>query len=410
MEALVFRHEQLRYLASRMVHTAARPLWSARLAPLYHIRLPRPVPSRPGWCRIDVSLSGICGSDLAMLTGAESLYLEPEASYPFVPGHELTGTVATGPGPGVSRVESGQRVAVWPVLGCTVRGVDQPCGACRTGWTGLCSRRDGNWPGPGLAIGFNRETGGGWSASCLAHESQLWPLPDAISDEEAVLLDPAASSLAALLRTRPGGGERTLIVGGGTIGLLAGYLHGALGLPGAVEVLVRHEFQRAWLARGDVPGAVVRDDRAFRDWAANRGMQSRRVLGYGHVFQGTYDRVVVAAGTASAVRWALQAAHPRGTIALMTAPPMSRLDLTPLWYREVSVRGVYAYGPVPWEGEERHPYEVLIPRLAERRLNLHGLVTHSFPLSRYREALRCMVRRGGPNGGVIKAVFRPGDP
>ncbi|HET9515050.1 MAG TPA: alcohol dehydrogenase catalytic domain-containing protein [Gemmatimonadales bacterium] len=409
IEALIFRHEQLRYLASRVVHTAARPFWSARLPPLYHTRLPRPVPSHPGWCRIDVSLSGICGSDLAMLTGAESLYLEPEASYPFVPGHEVTGTVGAGSLSGTARIEPGQRVAVWPVLGCAVRGASQPCGACRAGWIGLCSKRDGHWPGPGLAIGFNRETGGGWSASCLAHESQLWPLPDAISDEDAVLLDPAASSLAALLRTGERGAERTLIVGGGTIGLLAGYLHRALGLAGTVEVLVRHDFQLSWVTGRDVPGSVVRDDRAFRDWAANRGMPSRRVLGYGHVFQGTYDRVVVAAGTASALRWAIQSARPRGTVVLMTAPPMSRVDLTPLWYREVSVRGVYVYGPVPWGGEERHPYEVLIPRLADRRLDWRDMVTHTFLLSQYHEALSRMVRRGEPDGGVIKAAFRPGD-
>jgi len=410
MDALEFRHELARYLLSRGVYALAPRLWSARLAPLHLVRRAPPTATRPGWLRVRVTLSGICGSDLNLVTGHDSLALEPEATYPFVPGHELVARVETLPSPRAPppRLEltPGQRVAVCPVLGCRARG-HEPCASCAAGWDGLCTRRHEGWPGPGLAVGFNHDTGGGWAEACLLHESQVWPLSDAVTDEDAVLLDAAAAPLAALLRAQHPRPSRTLVIGGGTIGLLCGYLDRALGLSDEREVLVRHEFQRAWAERRGVGAAVVEDEAAFRAWAADRRIPARRVVGYGYVYRGIYDRVVVTAGSQVALRWALATVRPRGTVVLVAAPPTLRgLDPTTLWYREISLRGIYQYGPVPWQGESLHPYAVLLPKLADGTLSFRDLVTHRFALEDYPAALRAVARRGPT--GAIKVVFRPG--
>jgi len=399
MEALEFRHEIGRYLATRLTHQWARALWSARLAPLHRVERPppEPEPRQPGWQAVRVRLSGICGTDLSLVTGRDSLYLEPEASYPFVPGHELV----------VQRAD-GTRCAVWSVLGCRARGVAEPCGQCREGWEGQCERRDDTWPGRGLGIGFNRETGGGWSHACLAHSSQLWPLHETIRDEDAVLLDPAATALAALLRSEARQPERTLVIGGGTIGLLIAYLHRALRRPGACDLIVRHDAQRSWAERHGVPVTQIRDGggAAFREWAAGRGMQGTRVIGYGWVFRGVFDRVIDAAGTRVSLTQALQSVRPRGRVVMVAAPPtLDGVDPTPLWYREISLHGVYVYGPVPWEGEWRHPFSVLLPRLEDGSLVLRELITHTLPLRDYATAFNLLVRRRA--SGAIKVAFRP---
>ena len=396
MEALLFRHEVVRYLASRAAYAAARPLWSARLAPLRRVRLPRPEPRFPGWQRVNVRLSGICGSDLNLVTARDSLYLEPEATYPFVPGHEIVGSVD---GPDVRG-----RVAVWPVLGCRVRE-GALCPACAAGWDGLCEARAESFPGPGLAIGFSSETGGGWSEACLAHRSQLWPLPDAVSDEDALLLDPASTALAALLRTGPVEG-RTLVIGGGTIGLLTGLLHAALRLPGECELLVRYDAQRRWAEARGLRASVVPGDGAFRAWASDRRIPSRKVTGYGHVFRGTFDRVIETAGSRQSLRWAIAAVRPRGRLVLAaSAASLAGIDPTPLWYREISCRGIYQYGPVPWEGREAHPFSVLIPLLASGTARFRDLVTHVFRLADYVAAFDALVRRRA--SGAVKVAFRP---
>lgn len=407
MEALQFRHEIARYLMSRAIYGGARRWWSARCTPLHYVNIDPPTPAA-GWVALRVRISGICGTDLHLMTGEDSLYLEPEASYPFVPGHELVADVDD---PAViesaRRTDSGTgRVAVWPVLGCRVRDRSKPCPACASGWDGLCQARDGSWPGVGCAIGFSRETGGGWSEVCLAHASQLWSLPDSVTDEDAVLLDPAATALAALLRPTGPPPERTLVIGGGTIGLLTAYLHSALGLPGECELMVRHSFQRGWPEVRGLAAAAVCTEAEFRAWASEQKMSSRRVTGYGYVYRGVYDRVIDCAGTRDSLTRAMRAVRPRGQLVLVSAPFSLRgIDPTPIWYREITCRGVYGYGPVPWDGEWRHPFDVLIPRLADGTLRFGDLVTHRFALAGYVSAFDAAVHRR--LSGAIKVVFTP---
>lgn len=412
MEALEFRHDILRYLIARSAHRTARWLWSPRFAPLHPVERPLPNTTRPGWLRLQVRRAGICGTDYQLMTADDSLYLEPEATYPFIPGHEIVGTID-----GDQRAESeitsatlqpGTRVVVWPVLGCRTRGIDPPCRFCESGWDGLCERRDAGWPGSGVALGFNRDTGGGWADACLAHQSQLWPLPDEVSDEDAVLLDPALTALAGLLRGESTAAEKTLVIGGGTIGLLAALLHRGLGLLGDCELLVRHEFQAEWAHSHGIQVTLVPGKKAFCDWATDRGIGSQRVPGYGRVFRGIYDRVIDAAGTRSSLSWALNAVRPGGHLSLLAAPhDLKGIDPTPIWYREVTVGGMNGYGPVPWEGESKHPFDILIPRLADGTLKFRDLITHSYPLRSYVQAFGVLARRR--KTGAIKVTFVPSE-
>jgi threonine dehydrogenase-like Zn-dependent dehydrogenase len=345
-----------------------------------------------------------------MVSGQDSLYLTPEATYPFVPGHELVGRVERpvfGERDGMPiELATGDRVAVWPVLGCAARGHLGLCSECTGGWDGLCQRRSEDWPGRGIAIGFNRETGGGWSEQCLAHVTQLWRLPECVSDADAVLLDPAATALACLSRGQGSASERTLVIGGGTVGLLAAYLHTRLRQPGQCEILARHSCQREWATQHGLTASLAGGPKSFAAWASDRLLPSAAVKGYGQIYRGVYDRVIVTAATPSALKWAFHAARPRGLIVLAAAPAsLKNLDLTPLWYREIRLRGILAYGPVPWEGEWVHPYRILIPKLADGTLRFSDLVTHRFFLGAYLAAFRTLVNRRETD--AIKVVFRP---
>jgi threonine dehydrogenase-like Zn-dependent dehydrogenase len=408
IDALQFRHEIGRYLLSRLTHAYARPLWSAGLAPLHRARLPGPEPPGPGWAVVRTRISGICGSDLSLLTGEDSLYLEPEATYPFVPGHEVVGEIERGldlPGP----LAPGTRVAVWPALGCATRGAGEPCGACAAGWSGLCERRGEAFPGAAFSIGFSRETGGGWSERFLAHHSQLWPLPDAVPDLDAVLLDPAAAALAGLLRTQAASPRNNLVVGGGTIGLLSMELARVLRLPGRWTLLARHPAQVRWAAAREHRVVAPRSSAEFRSWLAGEGAHPIRVAGHGPVFRGVFDRVLVAAGSAQAVRWALDAIAPRGDLALISAPAaLPGFDPTAVWYRGVTVHGIHEYGPVPWDGAPRHPYEVMLPLMRAGTLRVGDLVTHRFPLAEHRRAFATALGRA--DSGAIKVALVPAAP
>ena len=71
-------------------------------------------------------------------------------------------------------------------------------------------------------------------------------------------------------------------------------------------------------------------------------------------------------------------------------------------------RGVYVYGPVPWEGERVHPFRVLLPRLEDGTLVLRDLVTHTFALDEYLAAFAAAARRCA--SGALKVAFSPGTP
>ena len=205
MQALTYTPSIAKYVATR----AGLP--GAGALALSEVRPPR-MPG-PGWLPVRPKLTGICGSDLALISGKASLHLATLTSTPFVPGHEIVGEIGAGP-------RRGERVVVQPALGCSVRGVTPPCPECAQGLPALCRNVIDGDLSAGLQTGFCRETGGGWSEGLVAHESQLHTVPDDLSDEDAVLVEPLACALHAARRADVQPGETIAIIGAGTIGLL----------------------------------------------------------------------------------------------------------------------------------------------------------------------------------------------
>src|SRR3954462_8522443 len=163
-----------------------------------------PLPPGPRWLPVTPRLSGICGSDQALLAGKASLHLASLTSTPFVPGHEIVGELS-----------DGRPVVVQPPLGCAVRGLE-PCPECAAGLPALCRHTIDGTISAGLQTGYCRDCGGGWSEALGAHESQLHQVPERPPDEDAVLVEPLACALHAAAIADPQPGERIAIIGAGT--------------------------------------------------------------------------------------------------------------------------------------------------------------------------------------------------
>jgi threonine dehydrogenase-like Zn-dependent dehydrogenase len=109
-----------RYVAARTVGDRLPGLLAGPLTPLRLVQRDPPVLRHDEWVRVRPRLSGICGSDLATLSGHASLYLSAVVSMPFVPGHEVVGeTLDDAPG-----LPAGSRVVLDSVLACAARGLD----------------------------------------------------------------------------------------------------------------------------------------------------------------------------------------------------------------------------------------------------------------------------------------------
>jgi threonine dehydrogenase-like Zn-dependent dehydrogenase len=372
MKALVFSRQPARYAAA-LVAGALRPGRGARYGPLSLRDVDPPEPPGPDWLRLRPRLSGICGSDLATIDGRSSRYFEPIVSFPFTPGHEIVGDL-----------DDGRRVVVVPVLSCATRGVDPACGPCQAGDINLCERIAFGHLEPGLQCGFCEPTGGGWSQEMVVHPSQVVEVPAALSDEQAVLVEPTACAVHA---ARQVGVGRVAVIGSGTLGLLT--VAALRRLSPATEILAtaKHPEQRRWAKQlgADVvcaPGELARSVRA-----------TTGSMVVGDQLTGGVPAVVDCVGSEASLTQALRVVAPGGTVHAVGMPGRTTLDLTGLWHRETSLRGCYAY--------RREDFATAAELVADA--DLGRLVSAGYPLARYEDAVAHAAAAG--TRGAVKIAF-----
>jgi threonine dehydrogenase-like Zn-dependent dehydrogenase len=219
MRAIVFDLSLVRYGLAKALGKRVPALYYGRPSCLSLREVPEPRLRGPAWIKIAVEAAGFCGSDLSTILLKMSPQLSPFSSMPCVLGHEIWGRVAeVGDEARAAGFREGDRVAVDPSFGCAVRGLP-PCPPCQAGHPATC-RRAGQATGglaPGFSLGFHRDLPGGFAEHVLAHRTQAYKLPDAVPDRRAVLTEPMAIAVHAVLRRPPGEGERVLLIGGGMI-------------------------------------------------------------------------------------------------------------------------------------------------------------------------------------------------
>ena len=163
--------------------------------------VPRP---GPGEALLRIRAVGVCGSDLHMFKeGAIGGISLTDAAGPFVPGHECMGVVQDA-GPGTDRSLVGRRVFVEPAINC------RQCRWCLAGKPNVCPHHSflGTPPRNGCL------------AEYMVHPAWLCqPLPDDVSDDAAVLLEPLAIALHSLERVAATVGQSAVVLGAGPIGL-----------------------------------------------------------------------------------------------------------------------------------------------------------------------------------------------
>lgn len=354
------------------------------------------------WVRVRTRLGGICGSDLAVVGLKASPATSPFSSFPFVIGHENVGIVEE-TGAAVRGLARGERVVVNPLLACGPRTVDPPCTACRSGHPSRCEHfTDGALP-PGMLIGTTRGLGGSWGECFVAHQSQVLRVPNAVSDEAAVLVEPFACSVHAVRSSPPAPGERILVVGAGSIGLLTVAALRALAADAAITVLARHEFQREHALRlGAAQVVMDRDDRTGALAAVSGARLLKTIIGP-PASVGGFDRTFVCVSGRAGVDDALRFTRAGGTVMLLgNVRSLDGLDWTPVWLKELTLRGSLTYGG--HGGSDRDAFAEALDLIASGRALVEPLLTHTFPLTDHAQALSTAMGKGRSKS--VKVAFR----
>lgn len=325
--------------------------------------LPLPEPG-PGEVRVRVAACGICGSDLHL---RRSGFVRPG----LAPGHEMAGTIDA-LGRGVAGLCEGDTVAVEPLRSCG------RCEECQRGLDALC-------PNGGL-LGVHCH--GGFAEYVVVGAQRLFSVPADLDPRLAALAEPAAVMVRALRRGGCAAGQRVLLLGAGTLGLL-GVL--AARAQGASEVWIsaRHPGQAA-VAR--VFGAT----RVLDEGEATAAELARATQG------APIDLVVETVGGAADTLAAAAGAVRRGgcisVVGMFLAPV--RLETLPLLLKEATLAWSYCYG----RSGGRADFADATALLSAERERAARLTTHAVPLA---EAARAFELAADRKSGSIKVSVIP---
>jgi threonine dehydrogenase-like Zn-dependent dehydrogenase len=215
------------------------------------------------------------------------------------------------------------------------------------------------------------------------------------------MVEPAACAVHAACTSGIAGGERVIVLGAGTVGLCVIAALRAFCLPGALVAVAKHPEQSS--LANDLGADQVVSPGEFKR-AARRLSGSLALESHGGDIArltGGVDLVVDCVGSSDSLEQCLDVVRPGGKIVLVGMPGVVRVDLAPLWQREVQLRGAYAYGVEDRPEGRRSTFDLALELVREAKLE--RLVTARYPLELYEDAVAHAAAAG--RRGAVKIVF-----
>ncbi|MFH1136258.1 MAG: alcohol dehydrogenase catalytic domain-containing protein [Pseudomonadota bacterium] len=386
MKALTFNVTVPRWLVLKALGRIRPSLhYRGALAAVKMAEIPEPTLKKPDWVKVQTILTGFCASDLNLIFLHDSPSASPFTSFPCVLGHETCGRVVE-KGPEVKGLEVGDLVTAAPALSCVPRGLDPVCPACAAGMFAACENYALGDLAPGMFLGICRDVGGGFAPFFTAHNSQLFKLPENLAPEVGVMIEPFSVALQAVMNNRPQKGEKVLVIGGGVIGGLIVRALRALDIEAEITVsdpspfaaeICRAAGADHLIQDGDLPAGTVRLTGAKR---------YKPLLGPDFVMGG-FQRVYDTVGSSKTLNAGLRCLAARGVLSQVGIGGDVKLDLTPLWLKMQTIKGVFGAGVQDFRGRPLHLFDIALELLAEGKLDLSGMVTHKFPLEKFDEMI-----------------------
>jgi threonine dehydrogenase-like Zn-dependent dehydrogenase len=367
---------------------------------------------RPDWVITRPRLAGVCGSESKLVlgdfdTGDIDNPMAAFSSIPHIPGHEVVAEVVA-LGPDASGLEVGQRVLLNPWLTCAPRGIDPPCPSCQSGDLNLCWSFTSGALGPGVHVGVATDAPGGWADLMAAHDSMLIPIPDSVTDEVAVLADPFAVSMHAIVRHPPPLTGRALIYGAGALGVTSVAVLRTLYPEVEIGVVARFPAQAELATKFGASAVFAHEPRlelveALAEWSG--GVLHTAYAGLPMAHPGGIDVVYDTVARPETLEVGVRVLAERGTLVQTGVHTPGRWEYTPLYFKELSLAGSNAFGIEDVEGVRQHAIRHYLDLVVDGRVDLSGMLTHQFPLDHWHDALRALATQD--ESGAVKVAFGP---
>ena len=314
---------------------------------------------RKGWALIRVRLAGICNTDLEILRGYHD--------FRGTPGHEFVGEVVDLRGRGRDKnIWLGRRVAGEINVGCAALGFRPLCAFCRRGLRIHCSRRK--------VLGIVGHDGAFAEFLTLPVEN-LYSIPDTVSDEEAVFVEPLAAACEILAQVRVSAFQKTSVLGDGKLAQLIAMVIASTGVP--TTMYGKHAEKLAFARHSGIKTRLLRGNR--KDLENAEALRS-------------FPLVIEATGSPHGLAFAIAITEPRGTLVLKsTFHGSAPVDPWPIVVKEITL-----------VGSRCGPFSKAISLLRAKLLDPRPLISRAFPLSEATRAIRFAQRPG-----ILKVLLKP---
>lgn len=357
-------------------------------SPLKVTELPDPEIRDSEWVKVRIDSCGLCGSDMHLF----KLEVNPRVSITAIPGmeriflgHELFAEVVEA-GDKVSTLSVGDKVSFRGFFqNCKALGLE-PCQPCAEGNYTLCRQpHKGELPS-------NR--GGGFSEYMVAHESQWVKLPANFTEDQALLTEPIAVGVHAVMKHPPKPGDRALVIGSGTVGLNILQVIKALEPQCSVTVLARYPAQAEMAAKLGADEVIIGGD-AYKTVADQTGATLFEGMMGSRMILGGYDIIHDSVGSASTLQDSLRWVRGQGGIVYSGVElGFPKLDLSPVWHQEIRITGINCHGQEFYGDVSRSSFDWAIQLISEGKIDTAPLISHRFPIKDIRKAVEAMTTKG----------------
>jgi threonine dehydrogenase-like Zn-dependent dehydrogenase len=309
-------------------------------------------------------------------------------------GREVVGVVQE-IGPEVTLVRVGDRVVLQheAQASCATLGLHPPCHPCARGDVEICEHRTLPWDG----------LGAGWSDTMIVHESQIYPVPSPLSDDQSMLLHSAGIAIRAILQRLPEPGSELLIIGGGAMGQLALSALRAIAPGTRVTIATNYKHEGDVATQRNVNSLISAHVSELLQQGAEKTNAQIFLRGGNRYILGGFDTVFVCQGDHASLDAALRLVRGGGAVILLV-PPSQRslaLDTESLWSDEVSLICIASPGTeaLPEDMAEsvgaRSSTIALAARLMmKQRFDIEGIITHR---QQYRTIPQALHMAGSPS-------------
>jgi alcohol dehydrogenase len=307
-----------------------------------------------------VRLAGICNTDVEILRGYHDFH--------GTPGHEFVGEVVEVRGVG-SRAKKnwlGRRVAGEINIACAALGFRRPCEFCRRGLKTHCVRRK--------VLGIVAHDGAFAEFLALPIEN-LHAIPNTVTDEEAVFVEPLAAACEILAQLRASAFRKAAVLGDGKLAQLVAMVLTSAGVP--IVMFGKHSEKLAVARRNGIKTSLVQGN--ARDLSGNA--TSRK-----------FPLVVEATGSPTGLALGIALTEPRGTLVLKsTFHGVAPIESWPIVVNEITLLG-----------SRCGPFAKAIALLRAKLVDPRPLITRTFPLTEASKAVRYAQQKG-----VLKVLLKP---